>query len=156
MRIGELSQKTGVSTKTIRYYEEIDVLPTAERAANGYRDYGQAAVERLLFVRDARATGLSLTEIRSILALRNQGESTCDHVLGLLQAHLEEIDSHIDALQNTRGQLASLTKRAKRLDPAACTDPHRCQTIVETGMMPTRAKGRSKHLHQVPGPHGHS
>ncbi len=153
MRIGELAAQTGVPTKTIRYYEEIDVLPTPERAANGYRSYGPAAVERLLFVRDARTTGLSLTEISSILTLRDQGESTCNHVLGLLEAHLKEIDTHIESLRRTRRQLGSLTKRARLLDPADCTDPYRCQTITETGAMPTRHRG-SKHLHE--GPHAHT
>ena len=156
MRIGELSEKAGVSTKTIRYYEEIDVLPRPERSANGYREYGSAALERLTFVRDARATGLSLTEISSILSLRDQGESTCNHVLGLMEAHLAEIDRHIETLQQTRTQLASLVKRAKRLDPSECTDPHRCQTIVETGALPVRHGHDSKHLHEAPGAHGHS
>ncbi len=155
MRIGELAAQTGVPTKTIRYYEEIDVLPTPERAANGYRSYGPAAVERLLFVRDARTTGLSLTEISSILSLRDQGESTCNHVLGLLEAHLKEIDTHIESLRRTRRQLGSLTKRARLLDPADCTDPHRCQTITETGAMPTRHRG-SKHLHEAPHAHRHN
>lgn len=156
MRIGELAQETDVPTKTIRYYEEIDVLPPPERAANGYRSYGPAAVERLLFVRDARATGFSLTEIAAILSLRDQGESTCNHVLGLLEAHLKEIDTHIESLRKTRRQLASLTKRAGRLDPADCTDPNRCQTITETGALPTRHSARSKHLHEAPHSHGHN
>ena len=156
MRIGELSQKTGVPTKTIRYYEEIDVLPHPERAGNGYRSYGPAAIERLLFVRDARATGFSLTEISSILSLRDQGESTCNHVLELLEAHLEEIDTHLNSLQKTRKQLASLTKRARRLDPADCTDPNRCQTITEAGALATRPTRGSKHSHSPPHAHGHT
>jgi DNA-binding transcriptional MerR regulator len=155
MRIGELSQKTGVETKTIRYYEEIDVLPSPERSPNGYRSYGDAAVERLLFVRDARSTGLSLTEIRSILSLRDEGESTCNHVLGLLEAHLREIDTQIKSLRKTRQQLASLTNRASGLDPADCTDPNRCQTIMETGAPPTRRRVGSRHLHQAPQSHRH-
>lgn len=156
MRIGELATRTGVPTKTIRYYEEIDVLPSPERAANGYRTYGPAAIERLLFVRDARTTGLSLTEISSILSLRDQGESTCNHVLGLLETHLKEIDTHIESLHKTRQQLASLTKRARRLDPSDCNDPHRCQTIAETGIMPTRRRSGAKHLHAAPSAHEHN
>jgi len=156
MRIGELAKKTGVPTKTIRYYEEIDVLPPPDRADNGYRRYATQAVERLLFVRDARATGLSLTEISSILSLRDQGESTCQHVLGLLETHLKAIDTHIDSLQKTREQLAALTKRARRLNPADCIDPNRCQTITETGAMPAGHGGGSKHLHEAPHPHAHT
>ncbi len=62
MRIGELADEGGVSTKTIRYYESIGVMREPERTPSGYRDYGRVAVERLLFIRDAQATGLKLAE----------------------------------------------------------------------------------------------
>jgi DNA-binding transcriptional MerR regulator len=131
MRIGDLAQDTGVSTKTIRYYETIGVLPEADRAPNGYRSYDEDTIDRLRFVLDAQATGLSLTEIASILGLREQGASTCAHVTHLLEHHLEDLDRHIAVLQSTRTQLAALTERAHRLDPANCTDPNRCQTIAD-------------------------
>lgn len=156
MRIGELAAQTGVPTKTIRYYEEIDVLPSPERAANGYRTYGPAAIERLLFVRDSRNTGLSLTEISSILTLREQGESTCNHVLGLLEAHIKDIDINIKSLRKTRRQLAALTERARQLDPSGCNDPNRCQTIAEAGIMPTRHRSGPNHNHAAPSAHTHS
>ena len=130
MKIGQLARETGVSTKTVRYYETIGVLPEADRAANGYRTYDQHSVERLRFIRNAQATGLTLTEITSILELREQGASTCKHVTGLLEHHLDGLDRYITALQRTRTQLAALTERARRLDPADCTDPNRCQTIT--------------------------
>jgi len=130
MRIGQLARETGVSTKTVRYYETIGVLPEADRAPNGYRTYGQHSVERLRYIRDAQATGLTLTEIASILELREQGALTCKHVTGLLEHHLDDLDRHIAALHHTRTQLAALAKRASRLDPADCADPNRCQTIT--------------------------
>ena len=148
MRIGELADLTGVPTKTIRYYEEIEVLASPERATNGYRDYGAAAVERLRFIRDARATGLSLREIGSILSLRDEGESTCEHVLGLLQKHVADIDAHIASLHKTRQQLESLTRRAINLDPSDCTDPNRCQTIMAAG---NAEVVHAHHVQQRPG-----
>lgn len=129
MRIGELAQRTAVPTKTIRYYEGIGVMPEPHRSANGYRDYVEADVERLNFVRDAQASGLSLTEIASIMELRAAGESTCHHVVELLEQHLDGLDAHIAKLQQTRKTLLQLTNRARALDPATCTDPIRCQTI---------------------------
>jgi DNA-binding transcriptional MerR regulator len=129
MKIGEVARRTGTTPKTIRYYEDIGLLPAPPRAANGYRDYGDETVDRLSFVRDAQATGLSLTEIDSILDLRGRGETTCEHVTGLLERHLAALDAHIERLQATRSKLADLTDRAKRLDPAECVDPVRCQTI---------------------------
>lgn len=129
MLIGELSKRTGVSTKTIRFYEEIEVLPEPERELNGYRTYDQASVDRLRFVRDAQSTGLTLDEIAVILELRGKGEGSCEHVVALLERHLESLEDHIERLVRTRDQLASITGRAKGMDPADCTDPNRCQTI---------------------------
>ncbi len=150
MKIGEVAAATGVTTKTIRYYEDIGLLPEPERSPNGYRSYGSDTVERLLFVRDAQATGLSLTEIASILELRGHGASTCTHVVHLLEHHLEELDRHIVSLKKTRGQLATLTERARSLDPADCTDPNRCQTIADG--IPALD---DRDFHAAPHPHRH-
>ncbi len=129
MRIGEVARRTGTTPKTIRYYEDIGLLPEPFREPNGYRDYGDEAVDRLAFIRDAQATGLSLTEIDSILDLRSRGETTCEHVTRLLERHLAALDDRIERLQRTRAKLAALTARANRLDPEDCVDPVRCQTI---------------------------
>jgi DNA-binding transcriptional MerR regulator len=153
MRIGELSRRTGVPTKTIRYYEEIGVLPDPDRAANDYRDYPEEAVDRLGFVRDAQATGLTLTEISSILDLRSQGEATCHHVIDLLERHLTALDRHIRTLRQTRKKLAGLTEQARSLDPSECRDPNRCQTI--TGALSLETKGGGRHLHAAPSGHSH-
>ena len=150
MRIGELAQRTGVSAKTIRYYEDIGVLPPPKRGTNDYRDYSPDAVDRLRFVRDAQATGLTLTEIASILELRGHGESTCDHVTELLEHHLRDLDEHIETLQRTRETLSGLTERARRLDPATCTDPNRCQTISAASSAKVRARETTAHLHETP------
>ena len=129
MRIGELAEKTGVTTKTIRFYEGIGVIPEPERMANGYRLYDEVDVDRLHFVRDAQAAGLSLVEINLILDLRDQGESTCEHVIEMLQSHLSDVDRQLEELGRTRDQLQTMTARARKLDPRSCNDPNRCQTI---------------------------
>lgn len=130
MNIGEVAKQSGVSTKTIRYYESIGVFPTPPRSSNGYRTYEPQAIDKLKFIRDAQSTGLSLTEIRSILELREQGIASCEHVIHLLGHHLSELDRRISALEATRGYLVALVDRANHLDPAACTDANRCQTIM--------------------------
>jgi DNA-binding transcriptional MerR regulator len=156
MRIGELAQRTGTTTKTIRYYEDIGVLPEPDRTANDYRDYPEDAVDRLNFVRDAQATGLTLTEIASILDLRSQGEATCHHVIDLLERHLAALDKHITVLGATRRKLADLTQRARNLDPAECVDPNRCQTISITDHRDASAHdATTQHLHAIPAGHHH-
>ena len=154
MKIGELSSRTSVPTKTIRYYEDIGVLPPAERADNGYRTYTRDTVERLEFIKDAQATGLTLEEISTILRLREQGESTCQHVRHLLDHHLEQLDTRIKALEATRVHLVDFIDRAASLDPKECSDPNRCQTIGPG----SRSKGDlliAPQLHGAPGAHAH-
>lgn len=133
MRIGELAELGGVSTKTVRYYESIGLLVEPGRTASGYRNYDPGAVERLRFVREAQASGLTLTEIASVLELKDAGATSCEHTRALLQRHLEELDAQIERLQAARSSLAELADRAGFLDPSSCTDPNRCQVITGTG-----------------------
>jgi|TARA_B110000483_G_C17957184_1_gene450575 MerR family copper efflux transcriptional regulator len=130
MKIGELANTAGVTTKTIRYYESIGVLDEPARSESGYRSYGPAAIERLDFVKQAQSSGLALAEIRSILEIKDQGGQTCEHTTSLLRWHLDELDAKIVELQTARVELQAMYKRAGALDPAECTDANRCQIIT--------------------------
>lgn len=130
MRIGELAELAEVSTKTIRYYESLGLVDDPDRTASGYRDYDEAALERLRFIRDAQATGLTLAEIASVLELKGAGERSCTHTLALLERHLADVEAQIERLKQTRGVMRELAARARTLDPAACSDPNRCQVIT--------------------------
>ncbi len=129
MRIGELAQQTGLTTKTVRYYEQIGLMHEPDRHANGYRDYEDDAVERLRFIRDSQAAGLTLAETGEIIGMKAAGESTCAHTRDLLAHHLAEVDAQIDRLLATRTELRAMAERAAAMDPAACNDPARCQVI---------------------------
>ena len=83
----------------MRYYERIGVLPAPSRSTSGYRDYRPDALDRLGFIRASQAVGLSLGEIRQVVALRDRGETPCDHVYQLLQRRTAELDERIDELQ---------------------------------------------------------
>ncbi len=133
MRIGELAERAGVSAKTVRYYESIGLLAEPDRTPAGYRVYCEDDLERLRFVRDAQATGLRLAEIASVLELKDSGASSCRHTAALLERHLRDLDHQIGLLQKAREDLVALAGRAGGLDPAACTDPNRCQVISSTG-----------------------
>jgi copper ion binding protein len=132
MRIGELATATGMSTKAIRYYEGIGLLPDPTREANGYRVYDPGSVDRIRFIKDAQTSGLSLAEVGMILDMKDQGESTCGHVIWLLDEHLASVDRQIEELTRTRARLEEMTARARSLDPADCRDPNRCQAISTT------------------------
>jgi DNA-binding transcriptional MerR regulator len=129
MKIGELAARTGTTTKTIRYYESIGLIPEPRRTPGGYRIYDGTAIDRLRFVREAQASGLTLTEIQSILELKDAGNTTCQHTRALLRRRLTALDTQIAALQRARDELAVMAERAEELDPAECTDPNRCQVI---------------------------
>ena len=130
MKIGDLAQSVGVSAKTVRYYESIGLLAEPDRTASNYRDYGDDAAERLRFIRDSQAAGLTLAEVGSILEMKDAGKSTCGHTRDLVHRHLADIDAQIAALQAQRVEMAALAERADAVDPGACTDPHRCQVIA--------------------------
>ena len=129
MKIGELAERAAVSTKTIRYYESIGLQPEPARLPSGYRDYDDGADERLRFIRDAQASGLSLAEIESVLELKDTGQNSCAHTRSLLDRHLADLDMQIARLVEARRELAQLSGRAGALDPTGCTDPNRCQVI---------------------------
>ncbi|WP_296665429.1 heavy metal-responsive transcriptional regulator [Demequina sp.] len=130
MQIGELASRGGVTAKTIRYYESIGLLAAPERRANGYRAYGEPALERLRFIRDAQASGMSLAETGDILRMKDHGERTCEHSRAMLDRHLHEIDAQIASLLAAKAELTALSRRAESLDPTACTDPNRCQVLA--------------------------
>ncbi len=130
MRIGELAEQAGISTKAIRYYEQIGILTPAARTPSGYRAYDPSALGRLEFVRAAQAVGLTLGEIRQIIAFRDDGQAPCAHVSDLLQRHAADLDQRIRELQQLRGELRQLAERAATLDPEQCPPERICHIIT--------------------------
>ena len=108
MKIRDVSQMIGVSAKTIRYYEEIGILPAPARAENNYREYSEQDVERLRLVAGARRLDLSLDDIREIIALRDRREAPCRVLLERLAQKADEIAERIQALQRLEGELREL------------------------------------------------
>ncbi len=122
MRIGEAAAAAGMTAKTLRFYEEHGLLPAHEREGNGYRRYGDEAVDRLEFIRRGRAAGLTLAQIRGVLDLRDRGTAPCRHVEDLLARQLEELDAQIAELTSLRTAVAGFHDRAAAGSPAQC-DP---------------------------------
>ena len=127
MRIGELADRVGVNPKTVRDYEDVGVLPPADRLASGYRDYTDDDVERLRFVRTAQRLGLSLSEISEVLTLRERGERPCEYVLEVLDRQLADLDRRLAEMAALRQELVDLRDVAGRLPP----DPGCYSTLIE-------------------------
>lgn len=129
MLIGDLATTTGVSTKTLRFYESDGLLPEPARTAAGYRDYTFSAVTRVTFIRQAQAAGLTLAQIREILDIRDGGLPPCHHVADLVDHRLDEITQRLRELEHTHRELLALRQRLDRLDPADCVDETICAAI---------------------------
>jgi MerR family transcriptional regulator, copper efflux regulator len=130
MRIGELAAASGLTTKTLRFYEQAGLLPAPPRGPSGYRDYPPQALDRLRFIRTAQAAGLTLAEITGILAIRDAGVAPCAHVSDLIQTHLTQVRDRIAELRRTETELQRLAHRATGTDPAACTDRDVCTILT--------------------------
>ena len=111
MQISEAAKRAGVAPPTIRYYEEIGLLPKPSRSAAGYRRYSDSMVEQLQFIRKAQLIGFSLSEIQQILQLSRAGQKPCGHVLTLARRHLAALDERIRRLRKFRNSSPSISRR---------------------------------------------
>jgi DNA-binding transcriptional MerR regulator len=105
LKIGEVARRAGVTAKAIRFYERTRVLPEARRAPNGYRLYERDALERLGFVKQATGLGLTLAEIKDIIAIRRGGRPPCAHVHRLLRDKSAELDRKLKDLLEVRRRI---------------------------------------------------
>ena len=108
MQINTFAQKTNLAAKTIRYYEEIGLLPPPKRLENGYRFYDERDIERARLVAGARRLDLSLDDIREILDLRDRQIAPCRVMLNKLAQKAEEISHRIAELQHMEAELRDL------------------------------------------------
>ncbi len=112
MKIGKLAQRLGLNTQTIRYYERIELLPEPERTKSGYRAYGEGDERRLRFIKNARSAGLTLGEIKEVLAFHERGEAPCAYVTEAIARKAEEIERQIAELTEFKRQLNRLQGKA--------------------------------------------
>lgn len=115
MKIGEIAQQMHVSKSIIRYYEDRGVLPRAVRDAAGYRDYGQAEVDRIQLVTVARRLGCSFGDIQELLAMREGASPPSGRLLEMLRSKIVEVEQEIDRLRRVQCELLELQDAAERL-----------------------------------------
>ena len=125
MLIGGLSKATGTKVNTIRFYEDIGLMPEAARTAAGQRTYKEQDVERLSFIRHARKLGFSIDETRSLLSVKARPDQSTGEAGDIALRHLRAVDERISRLQALRSELRSVV--------AACTggEVSECK-IIET------------------------
>jgi DNA-binding transcriptional MerR regulator len=103
--IGELSKATGVKVVTIRYYEQVKLMPAPPRSDGNYRIYGREHLHRLQFVRRCRNLGFTLDQLRDLLRLSVQSRRRCVGIDSITENHLLEIEAKIADLRRLAAQL---------------------------------------------------
>ncbi len=119
LTIGRLGALADMEPKTLRYYDRVGLVRPRGRTAAGYRIYGEEAVDRLRFIRRAKALGISLADIRRILAVRDEGAAPCQHVLRLVEGNLSRLQAQIAQLERLRTDLRRLRRLLREKIPAA-------------------------------------
>jgi DNA-binding transcriptional MerR regulator len=99
LKIGELARRTGTNAPTVRYYEQIGLLPTASRRDGGQRSYSEEDVRRLTFIRRCRDFGFSIEQVRALAALVQDRERSCLEARDLAQSHLAAVRAKLDELK---------------------------------------------------------
>jgi DNA-binding transcriptional MerR regulator len=109
LKIGVVASLSGLSIKTIRYYDELGLLePEVERSQTGYRLFHDRVLNRLNFIKQAQSLGLSLTDIKVVLSVHDRGELPCAQIKQRLQDQVVRIDQKIHDLQVLRSNLQTI------------------------------------------------
>lgn len=132
--IGQLGQATGTKVTTIRFYEEQALLREPRRSASGRRQYGDADIQRLAFIRRSRSLGFPIDAVRELLALSDDASTSCTAVDTIARAHLADIDQKIADLKAMRSELDRVIGSCRQGTVADCK-------IIET--LAPRAKAAS-------------
>ena len=111
MNISEAARRSGLSAKTIRYYEEIGLIAAAARGENGYRQYDQAALEELKFMARAREVGFDLDECRQLLMLHRDHSRQSRHAKALVLEKSQQLQRRIEQLAAMQQVLQDMARR---------------------------------------------
>ena len=107
LSIGIVARRTGATVPTVRYYEEIGLLPPAFRTEAGQRSYGEATVRRLIFIRRCRDFGFSIDQVRELVGLVDQPDRPCVEVRDIAATHLEQVRRKLEELKELEAGLSA-------------------------------------------------
>lgn len=119
MNIGEAAQKSDLPPKTIRYYEDIELVKP-NRSGNGYRDYSDSDVHRLRFLQRSRSLGFTIEECRFLLSLYEDDHRASADVKAIAKQKIAEVDRKIKELQSLKKALSALAKNCHGDDKPDC------------------------------------
>jgi DNA-binding transcriptional MerR regulator len=108
--IGTLAERTGVKVETIRYYEQVGLLPPPDRSHGNQRRYGRKHLDRLAFIKHARDLGFSVDSVRTLLNLSDRPDMPCDDAHAAAAAHLAEVRQKIVRLKSLEAELERIAQ----------------------------------------------
>ncbi len=120
LSIGALARRTGCKVQTIRYYEQIGLMPAPVRTAGNQRVYSGAQADRLAFIRHSRELGFPLEAIRILLELSDDPNRSCEAADGIARVHLLEVKSRIASLNVLKAELERMIRQCRRGRVADC------------------------------------
>jgi len=132
--IGVLAARTGARVQTIRYYEQIGLMPEPDRTQGGQRRYDAAHVKRLAFIRHARALGFSLQQIRTLLELADDPQRDCTGADSIAREHLRDVKARIKALHSLKKEL---TRMVETCDGASVSQCRVIETLADHSLCAT-------------------
>lgn len=150
LTIGELAARTSCKIQTIRYYEQIGLMPNASRTEGNQRRFGQQHLERLAFIRHSRELGFSLDAIRELLSLTDEPERSCAAVDHIAKRQLQQVESRIARLQTLAIEFKRMIRRCRGGRVAECrivealADHAQCSTEHQVETPRTHTKTRSR------------
>lgn len=136
LSIGTLARQAGCTVPTIRYYEEIGLLPVAPRSEAGQRLYGEPALRRLSFIRRVRGFNFSIEQVRELVSLVDEPGRPCVEVRDIAAVHLREVQQKLAELQELEAKLASFVNSC---NTACAGGPAVDCTILEDLTVPQTA-----------------
>jgi DNA-binding transcriptional MerR regulator len=120
LSIGDLARRSSCNVQTVRYYEQVGLMPTPVRTSGRQRRYDGKAAERLDFIRRARDLGFSVEAIRALLQLADRPEESCEAVNDIAREQIRAIERKIASLQALKDELGRLVRQCRRRKVAEC------------------------------------
>ncbi|MDP5211001.1 Cd(II)/Pb(II)-responsive transcriptional regulator [Microbulbifer sp. 2205BS26-8] len=116
-RIGEAARRVGCKVETVRYYEQVGLLPEPARTEGNFRLYSEAHLEQLRFIRHCRSLNIPLEDIRNLLELKTRPTENCAEINKLVDEHIRRVEEQMDLLVQLRQSLQEL--RGQCIGPEA-------------------------------------
>jgi MerR family transcriptional regulator, copper efflux regulator len=138
LTIGIVAAQAGVGVETIRFYERKGLISRPARRVRGFRSYSPETVERVTFIRKAKALGFSLHEVQDLLSIRDQDGATCADVFRRAEAKIADVDARIAVLKSMRRSLAALMHECEGTAPVV-----KCPIVISLRSHPRGSDAKS-------------